>query len=146
MISEKDLEGMGYFEMFSGSPQYIKTLLDYSKWVEKKRLTQGHARLVENTLGLFGEAGEVAAKMKKKIRYGANVTSYEISNELGDVLFYTTALATYFLSDIGVVMEMNITKVDDTEKLGTLNGARYNRSTTTYQQSTKHSFTSHVMP
>ena len=127
MISEKDLEGMGYFEMFSGSQQYSKTLLDYSKWVEKKMLTHGHDRLVENTLGLVGEAGEVAEKIKKKIRDGEKVTSDEIIKELGDVLFYTTALANYFLSDIGVVMEMNITKLDDREKRGTLKGSGDNR-------------------
>jgi NTP pyrophosphatase (non-canonical NTP hydrolase) len=127
MISEKDLEGMGYFEMFSSSPQYSKTLLDYSKWVEKKMLTHGHDRLVENTLGLVGEAGEVAEKIKKKIRDGEKVTSDEIIKELGDVLFYTTALANYFLSDIGVVMEMNITKLDDREKRGTLKGSGDNR-------------------
>ena len=127
MISEKDLEGMGYFEMFNSSPQYSKTLLDYSKWVEKKMLTHGHDRLVENTLGLVGEAGEVAEKIKKKIRDGEKVTSDEIIKELGDVLFYTTALANYFLSDIGVVMEMNITKLDDREKRGTLKGSGDNR-------------------
>jgi NTP pyrophosphatase (non-canonical NTP hydrolase) len=127
MISEKDLEGMGYFEMFSSSPQYSKTLIDYSKWVEKKMLTHGHDRLVENTLGLVGEAGEVAEKIKKKIRDGEKVTSDEIIKELGDVLFYTTALANYFLSDIGVVMEMNITKLDDREKRGTLKGSGDNR-------------------
>jgi NTP pyrophosphatase (non-canonical NTP hydrolase) len=127
MISEKDLEGMGYFEMFSGSPQYSKTLIDYSKWVENKMLTHGHDRLVENTLGLVGEAGEVAEKIKKKIRDGEKVTSDEIIKELGDVLFYTTALANYFLSDIGVVMEMNITKLDDREKRGTLKGSGDNR-------------------
>ena len=90
-------------------------------------LTHGHDRLVENTLGLVGEAGEVAEKIKKKIRDGDKVTSDEIVKELGDVLFYTTALANYFLSDIGVVMEMNITKLDDREKRGTLKGSGDNR-------------------
>ena len=123
MITEKDLETMGYFEHFSDSPQYSQTLLDYSKWVEGKMLTTGHDSLVENTLGLVGEAGEVAEKIKKKIRDNNKITSDEIVKELGDVLFYTTALANYFLSDIGVVMEMNVAKLDDREKRGTLKGS-----------------------
>src|SRR6056300_1220296 len=113
MLSEKDLEAMGFFEQFGNSPQYSKTLHDYSKWVEGKMLTKGNDRLVENALGLVGEAGEVAEKVKKKIRDNSKISSEEIVKELGDVLFYTTALANYFLSDLGVVMEMNIAKLDD---------------------------------
>ena len=127
MISEKDLEAMGYFEQFGTNPQHSKTLLDYSKWVEEKILTSGQDRLVENTLGLVGEAGEVAEKIKKKIRDDTKIASDEIVKELGDVLFYTTALANYFLSDIGVVMEMNISKLDDRQKRGTLKGSGDNR-------------------
>lgn len=127
MITEKDLEEMGYFEQFGTGPQYSKTLSEYSKWVEDKMLTSGSDRLVENTLGLVGEAGEVAEKIKKKIRDNARVNSDEIVKELGDVLFYTTALANYFMSDLGVVMEVNISKLDGREERGTLNGSGDNR-------------------
>jgi NTP pyrophosphatase (non-canonical NTP hydrolase) len=127
MLSEKDLEAMGFFEQFGNNPQYSKTLHDYSKWVEEKMLTKGHDRLVENTLGLVGEAGEVAEKVKKKIRDNTRISSDEIVKELGDVLFYTTALANYFLSDLGVVMEMNIAKLDDRQKRGKLKGSGDNR-------------------
>lgn len=127
MLSEKDLEAMGFFEQFGNNPQYSKTLHDYSKWVEGKMLTKGNDRLVENALGLVGEAGEVAEKVKKKIRDNSKISSEDIVKELGDVLFYTTALANYFLSDLGVVMEMNIAKLDDREKRGTLKGSGDNR-------------------
>lgn len=127
MISERDLEAMGFFEQFGNGPKNSKTLDEYSKWVEGKMLTEGHARLVENTLGLVGEAGEVAEKIKKKIRDNSRITQEEIVKELGDVLFYTTALANYFSSDLGIVMEMNITKLDDRQKRGTLKGSGDNR-------------------
>lgn len=123
MITEKDLETMGYFEHFSDSPQYSQTLLDYSKWVEGKMLTTGHDRLVENTLGLVGEAGEVAEKIKKKIRDNNKITSDEIVKELGDVLFYTTALANYYNGSLKMLIKMNVEKLDGREARGTLKGS-----------------------
>ena len=61
------------------------------------------------TLGLVGEAGEVAEKIKKLIRDKATDTPAkltetdrtEISKELGDVLWYLAQLA----SEIGVSLE-----------------------------------------
>ena len=40
----------------------------YSKWVEDKIITDPQDRLNENVLGLCEEAGEVAGKIKKRIR------------------------------------------------------------------------------
>ena len=69
---------------------------EYSYWVEEKILTQGKDRLVENVLGLVGEAGEVAEKVKKMVRDNKSINQKDIVKELGDVLFYTVALANIF--------------------------------------------------
>lgn len=95
----------------------------YSDWVEDKIMTEGDTRLVENTLGLVGEAGEVAEKIKKLLRDKARVSPQEIVKELGDVLFYTTALANYFNSDLTNVLEENVMKLDDREARGVLGGS-----------------------
>ena len=76
---------------------------EYGHEVEKLILTNGKTyvdkRLMENTLGLVGEAGEFAEKIKKQIRDGNEVNQLELVKELGDVLFYVTALANHIGSD-----------------------------------------------
>jgi NTP pyrophosphatase (non-canonical NTP hydrolase) len=128
MITGKDLEDMGYFDQFDlNKPENSTVLADYTDWVEKKIVTTGDDRLIENTLGLVGEAGEVAEKIKKKIRDRNKVSSEEIVKELGDVLFYVTALANHFGENLAIVMEKNVAKLDDREKRGTLQGSGDNR-------------------
>ena len=61
MLNRKDLEDMGYFEMFYDKCEE-DPLMFYSTFVENKIITKGSDRLYENVLGLVGEAGEVAIK------------------------------------------------------------------------------------
>jgi NTP pyrophosphatase (non-canonical NTP hydrolase) len=56
---------------------------EYSTWVEAKIITSGKDRLIENTLGLVGEAGEVAEKVKKLIRDENKFSPDDIAKELG---------------------------------------------------------------
>ena len=83
--------------------------------------------MVENTLGLVGEAGEVAEKVKKLIRDKSRFSKDEIIKELGDVVFYVTALANYYGSDLQEVIDMNIEKLDGRLARGTLQGSGDNR-------------------
>ena len=126
MISEKDLESMGYYDMFPDADP-VNWADFYSGWVEKKILTQGSDRLVENTLGLVGEAGEVAEKIKKLIRDNNRYNNEEIMIELGDVVFYATALANIYGRGLQEILELNIKKLDDRQKRGTLKGSGDNR-------------------
>ena len=125
MISGDDLDKFGYFDNFDSDEVYWTDL--YSKWVEKKILTEGQDRLVENTLGLVGEAGEVAEKIKKLIRDSNRFKNEEIMKELGDVVFYVTALANIYGKGLQEVLELNIAKLDDRQKRGKLKGSGDNR-------------------
>lgn len=126
MISEKDLESMGYYDMFPDANP-VNWADYYSGWVEKKILTKDQERLVENTLGLVGEAGEVAEKMKKLVRDSTRFSNEEIMKELGDVVFYATALGNIYGRGLQEILELNIQKLDDRQKRNKLRGSGDNR-------------------
>jgi len=125
MISNIDIEAFKEFNQDLEKKPI--TLLDYGDWVEKKVMTTGQTRLIENVLGLVGEAGEVAEKVKKHIRDGKPLDSKDIELELGDVMFYATSLANYIGSDLYKVLGSNVMKLDSREKRGTLRGSGDNR-------------------
>ena len=84
------------------------------------------------TLGLTGEAGEIANKVKKFIRDGAPPDEYEarkiqIAYEIGDVMWYCAVLAEELDMDLGHIMEKNLEKLADRKKRGTLAGSGDNR-------------------
>lgn len=110
---------MSYVEPYSAQ--------DYSLWVEDKIVTEGQTRLIENTLGLVGEAGEVAEKIKKLLRDDTRFTGDDIIKELGDVVFYATALSNYFKSDLQGILDKNIEKLDSREARGVIKGSGDNR-------------------
>ncbi len=82
-------------------------------------------------LGLTGEAGEVADKVKKLIRDSDNVLTEEkrkeMIKELGDVLWYLTALANELGVKLEEVAKRNIHKVEDRKERGVLSGEGDNR-------------------
>jgi len=128
LINETDLKAFGYFDMFQNSPIYENDPVRfYSQFVEDKVFTKGRERLVENTLGLVGEAGEVSEKVKKLFRDKNKFSDEEVLKELGDVLFYATALANIFGGNLKTIMEMNMKKLDDREQRGVLRGSGDNR-------------------
>jgi NTP pyrophosphatase (non-canonical NTP hydrolase) len=118
MITQEDIDA---FKVMNITP------MSYSYWVEDKIVTEGDTRLVENTLGLVGEAGEVAEKIKKYLRDNSKVSQKEIVKELGDVVFYATALSNYFYSNLEEVIQVNMDKLDDRAKRGVIRGSGDNR-------------------
>ena len=103
------------------------TPMEYSYFVEGKIMTGGQSRLFENVLGLVGEAGEIAEKTKKLIRDNDTIKRADMLKELGDVLFYVTALANHFDSNLTEVLELNVRKLNDREARGVLSGNGDNR-------------------
>jgi len=81
--------------------------------------------LVYTALGLVGESGEIANKVKKILRGDKELTfetKEAIASELGDVLWYVAAAADelgYFLSDIA---QINLDKLSHRAENGKIKG------------------------
>jgi NTP pyrophosphatase (non-canonical NTP hydrolase) len=78
-------------------------------------------------LGLCGEAGECAEKVKKAIRDDGGVLSDErraaLAAELGDVLWYVAQLATEARLDLDEIAEDNLAKLLSRRDRGVLQGS-----------------------
>jgi len=82
-------------------------------------------------LGLCGESGEVADKFKKIFRNKAGEMSeedrQEILKELGDVLWYLSAITTYLGSSLDDVAKKNLEKLFDRKERGVIKSQGDNR-------------------
>jgi len=68
-------------------------------------------RLLVQTLGLCGEAGEVADLVKKATWHGRPLCPADIAIELGDVLWYVADLATALGLTLDEIAAMNVAKL-----------------------------------
>ena len=80
--------------------------------------------IIYPTLGLTGEAGEVANKVKKIIRDGSNKNDdsmvSEIKSEIGDCLWYIAVLADDFDIKLSDISSTNIEKLANRKKNNTI--------------------------
>ena len=82
-------------------------------------------------LGLAGEAGELANKYKKVLRDDSGILSEEkrkaLIDELGDCLWYLSAIASDLGADLEQVATDNITKLLSRKGRGVIQGSGDNR-------------------
>jgi NTP pyrophosphatase (non-canonical NTP hydrolase) len=78
-------------------------------------------------VGLFGEGGEVAEKIKKIVRDKQGVASSEdimsLKKEIGDVLWYLAALCSELNISFEEVAKLNIEKILGRKERGTQYGS-----------------------
>ena len=101
---------------------------EYQKKAKETAIFPADKALEYLSLGLVGEAGEVANKVKKLIRdKKVLLDTTVISSEIGDVLWYCAMLADYLDVNLGKIMDDNLDKLKSRKQRGTLGGTGDNR-------------------
>jgi len=84
-------------------------------------------KILYPALGLAGEAGEVANKVKKLVRDGTDSLpkdwKEQIGNEIGDVLWYCAVLADDLGMSLGMIAAQNENKLYNRKINGTIAGS-----------------------
>jgi NTP pyrophosphatase (non-canonical NTP hydrolase) len=109
------------------------TFDDYQKQALTTVLSTGDEfkDLLHWVLGLNGEAGEVAEKLKKVIRDKNSIITeddkQELAKELGDVLWYLAVFAHDLGIPLDVIAQQNLDKLLSRKDRGVLGGNGDNR-------------------
>ena len=109
--------------------------MEFKEYQKKSRETAIYFKMDDNciypTLGLVGEAGEIANKVKKIDRDDDGKITQEkredIKKELGDVLWYVAQLATEMNLDLNEVAELNLERLFSRKERGAIQGSGDNR-------------------
>lgn len=109
--------------------------MDFAKYQKLSRHTARYPKAGRNfiypTLGLAGETGEVAEKIKKVLRDKKGkldkTAKDEIKKELGDVLWYLTQLAAELGLSLDEIAKFNLEKLLSRLKRDKLSGNGDNR-------------------
>lgn len=103
-------------------------LNDYQQLAMKTAIFPKRDGYAYTALGLAGEAGEIANKVKKFIRDGYDVEELpdkvnDLRDELGDVLWYVAAMAQVLDTTLEQVAKNNLHKLAERQVKGTLRGS-----------------------
>ena len=99
---------------------------DYQEQAKATAIYDKKHAIIYPALGLAGEAGEVSNKVKKLLRDGyENNKDYrkEISDEIGDVLWYVAVLADDIGCKLSDIANNNLLKLENRAKKGTIHGS-----------------------
>jgi len=103
---------------------------EYQEMAKTTAIYDKKHQILYPALGLAGEAGEVANKVKKLIRDGYEKNKdyrKEISAEIGDCLWYIAVLADDIGCDLQTIADNNIVKLQDRMNRGVIGGNGDNR-------------------
>lgn len=100
---------------------------EYQELAKQTAIYPESARIFYPCLGLAGEVGEVCEKIKKHVRDGRSLDVEELKKELGDVLWYVSAIASDLGIDLEDVATTNYEKLKSRQERNALKGSGDNR-------------------
>lgn len=102
-----------------------ETFKDYDAFVRSMKAYPEKHAIIYPVLGLTGEAGEIAEKVKKWLRgdKGAELDKAALLKELGDPLWYITSLAADLGFTLQDVVNANVEKLTSRKERGVLKGS-----------------------
>ncbi|MDR0993721.1 MAG: nucleoside triphosphate pyrophosphohydrolase family protein [Verrucomicrobiota bacterium] len=107
-------------------------MLDFATYQQNATTTaiypqRGEGNFTYPALGLAGETGEVCEKLKKAIRDDGGIITLDrrvmLAKELGDVLWYLSALCTELGLSLEAVAAENLEKLAARKKTGNIQGS-----------------------
>ena len=104
----------------------IKEYQEKAKRTVNTRLTRKD-QLSNLCMGLCGESGEVVDYIKKHIYHGHSLEINKLSEELGDIMWYLTNIATLFALPVDNILDVNIKKLEERYPDGYSNEKSINR-------------------
>lgn len=105
----------------------MKQFDEYLEFVKSMKAYPEKHAIVYPALGLAGESGEIAEKIKKYLRGDKELDKDAVLSELGDPLWYIASLADdlgYTLQD---VVDRNVEKLSSRKERGVIKGSGDNR-------------------
>lgn len=103
------------------------TINEYQEGALRTAIYPESRRIIYPTLGLTGEAGEVADKVKKVIRDNndefTDERKQQIALELGDVMWYAATLAHDLGYSLNEICQMNLDKLASRMQRNKLHGS-----------------------
>lgn len=99
-----------------------KIVHTYQKPLASGETLTAREQVMYLAIGVAGEAGEVAEKVKKWVRNGWTTTRIraELRPELGDLLWYMTRLASHFDLSLVEIADANLRKLADRRERGVI--------------------------
>ena len=99
----------------------------YQEFVKDMKVYPEKHAIVYPALGLCGEAGEFAEKVKKWLREDSALDYDLAKKELGDILWYLASAAEDLESSLEEIAELNIIKLSSRRQRGVVKGDGDNR-------------------
>jgi NTP pyrophosphatase (non-canonical NTP hydrolase) len=100
---------------------------EYNDFVKSMKVYPSKHAIVYPALGLSGESGEIAEKIKKWLRGDRELDEALLALEVGDVMWYVVSLADDLGYTLQEVIDLNVEKLSSRKERGVLKGSGDNR-------------------